>query len=177
MDNSAVSVNRYSRVAQAFHWVSALLILIMAPMGLIMTRISEDSAKQLYQIHVILGITVLLLTIFRVLWVFFDERPEELTQLENWRKQVFIWNHRLIYIGLFVLSTSGLGMLLTSGVSLPPTNVAPEMIVESLPKKAHVLLSKIFIALLIIHIVGVISYQVTKGNTLARMGIPVRSSR
>lgn len=175
MDNSEVSNNRYSRVAQAFHWVSALLILTMLPMGIIMTRISEDSAVQLYRIHVILGIVVLLLTILRLIWLFVDDQPEELTNVENWEKQVFIWNHRLIYLGLFILTASGLGILLTSGVSFPPTTLLPETIVESVPQQTHALLSKVFIALLVVHIAGVINYQVTKGNTLARMGIPVQS--
>ena len=176
MNKSEATNNRYGRVAQAFHWLSALLILIMWPMGIIMTRISEDSAEQLYRVHVILGIIVLILTVLRLIWLFIDDRPEELTNLENWRKQAFIWNHRLIYVGLFILTISGIGMLLASGISLPPTTLTPASIVESAPQQAHALLSKVFIALLVMHIGGVLSYQFTKGNTLARMGVPLQSS-
>jgi cytochrome b561 len=43
------TVSQYGCIAQAFHWLSALLLLIMWPMSVIMTRIAEDSAAQLYR--------------------------------------------------------------------------------------------------------------------------------
>ena len=57
----------YSGIAQATHWLSALLILTMIPLGLIMTGIESDSGQQsLYQVHVGLGLVVLVLTATRL---------------------------------------------------------------------------------------------------------------
>ena len=171
------TASNYGRIAQMFHWLSALLILIMWPMGIIMTRISEASAGQLYRAHSMIGMLVLILTILRLIWLFVDKQPEHPGDVEPWRKQAFIWNHRLLYIGLLVLAISGISMLLASGISLPPTDLTPEAITDSRPQQAHHLLSKVFIALLVMHIAGVLNYHFTKGNTLARMGLPVQSPK
>jgi cytochrome b561 len=68
-------------------------------------------------------------------------------------------------------------MLLASGISLPPTSLSPEAITESRPQQAHHLLSKVFIALLVMHIAGVVSFHYTKGNTLSRMGLALKSPK
>ncbi|MEM7131631.1 MAG: cytochrome b/b6 domain-containing protein [Chloroflexota bacterium] len=169
--------NRYGRIAQAFHWLSAMLILIMWPLGVVMTRISEDSAAQLYQVHVGLGMVILVLTVLRLVWLFIDKHPEPPVNIEPWRKRAFTWNHRLLYIGLLLLSVSGIAMLLGSGISLPPTSVPPEAITAAGPQQTHSVLSRIFIVLLLMHIGGVVSYHLTKGNTLARMGVPLQSPK
>lgn len=171
------TTKQYGRIAQAFHWLSAILILIMWPLGIIMTRISEDSATQLYRAHISLGMIVLVLTVLRLIWLFIDKHPEPPAGMEPWRNQLFIWNHRLLYIGLLMLSVSGIVMLIASGISLPPISVAPDAITASVPQQAHSTLSKIFIALLLMHIGGVLSYHFTKGNTLARMGLPIQSPK
>jgi cytochrome b561 len=166
------SEHRYGRAAQAFHWLSALLILVMWPLGIVMTRIADDAAARLYPVHVGLGIVVLILTILRLIWLFVDKRPATPDDIPEWRRRAFVWNHRLLYIGLLILTISGISMLLTSGLGLSPAAVTPEAIVDSRPQQSHALLSKLFIALLIMHLGGVLSYQFTKGNTLARMGVP-----
>ena len=76
-----------------------------------------------------------------------------------------------------MLALSGAAMLIGSGLGLSPRGVLPEAISDALPRTAHSLMSKVFLLMLFAHVGGVIRYQLTKGNTLARMGIPIASPK
>ncbi len=168
----------YGRLAQALHWLSSVLILVLWPLGFLMVRMSDVvSQARLYQIHVGIGLLVVILTVVRVIWHFMDEVPESPAGLTPFNAKLFLWTHNLLYIFLFVLAISGAAMLISSGLGLSPRNVLPELINDSLPRSAHSLLSKVFLLLLIAHIGGVVRYQLTKGNTLARMGVPISSPK
>lgn len=61
---------QYGRVAQLFHWLSMLLIVGLAIGGTIMTRLDGGAQQsQMYQLHVTVGLVVLLLTVARVIWI------------------------------------------------------------------------------------------------------------
>ncbi len=61
------TVAAYGRVTQISHWLSALLILAMIPIGLIMTRIEAGSGQDsLYRTHVAPGLVILALTGIRL---------------------------------------------------------------------------------------------------------------
>jgi len=163
----------YGKIAQAFHWISALLIFTMLPMGFTMINIADgDTKTTLYSIHVTIGLIVLALTIFRIIWSFIDQKPDMLPDMPPWREFVFKAVHVLLYALPLVLAFSGIKMLLTAELGISPANVSPEAIslVVSQPN-LHGIVSMIYIALLLAHIGGIMSYQMTKSDTLSRMGI------
>lgn len=170
----------YGRMTRTLHWVSALLLLGMAASGAVMTRLSEGVVQSgLYRLHVGLGLLVLLLTIVRLAWRFRDPWPAAPPGLSAGRERVFKWNHILLYAFVIVSLASGAGTLLLSGLSLSPAGVSPDLIQEVLPKKAHVVASRIFVVLFLMHLVGVVQYQMKTGDTLSRMGVnwPRRGKR
>lgn len=164
---------RYNRTAQILHWLSALLIIGLAVAGTVMVRLDDSVALKttMYRTHTFVGTLVLLLTLARIVWIFVGKRPSAL-EMPKWEKQAFVWNHRLLYLIILLLAFSGTGMLLASGVSLPPTNLTPADIQDVAARQGHNVFSKVFIVLFIMHLGGVFYYQVTKGDTLGRMGIP-----
>ncbi len=168
------TISNYGRIAQVFHWLSALLILAMIPMGMAMTRMSEGAAQtNLYRAHVGVGLIVLLLTAARIIWRFIEPSPEMPSQVTGLRRVAFKWIHILQYIVLVLTLASGVAILLSSGLSLSPANVLPEAISADLPPVGgHALLSKVFIVLLLAHLGGMIEYQLFNGDVLSRMGIP-----
>jgi len=166
------TTTQYGRLAQLFHWLSALLIIVLWPLGYFMVRMQETATQTaLYRVHVAIGLLVAVLTIVRVIWHFVDQTPEPPPGLTSINSKLFQWTHNFLYIFLLVLAASGVAMLLSSGLGLLPGNVSPQAIDDSLPQLAHSQLSKIFLLLLVAHLAGVVRYQRTKGNTLARMGI------
>ena len=161
----------YSGVAQAIHWISALLIVTMIGLGLVMTRIDADTAQQaLYRAHVTIGLAVLALTAIRLAWLVFHRWPAPPPSLASVQAKLFIGNHVLLYLVLIVMLSSGVGMLALSGLP-SPLGVVPADIEDVPPRLIHDILSKVFIGLLVMHILGVLEYQLHKGDTLSRMGI------
>ena len=166
------SINRYNGVTQIIHWVSALLILCMIPLGLVMHNLSEGTAKDvMYNTHVSVGMVVLLVTAVRLGWLAFHRWPAPLPMLSTWRRRVFTGVHVVLYGVLVVVLLSGVMMVVASDMSPIPGTIQPEAIKDVPPRMVHDLLTKVLIVALVIHIVGVVDYQVRKGDTLSRMGI------
>jgi cytochrome b561 len=65
-----VSPDRYTAVAQAFHWLLALALAGIVVMGLVMAHahLSNATKFQLYQLHKSVGITILGLAVLRLGW-------------------------------------------------------------------------------------------------------------
>ena len=163
----------YGRVSIWLHWISALLILGLALFGLVMTRIGAGATQnQMYQMHTLVGSLVLILTVARLVWRFLDPWPPAPAGMTGGRKQLFKWNHILLYVVVVVMLASGPAMLLASGLSLPVMNLTPDMIGDVLPRTTHSLVSKLFMLLFVIHVGGVILHQREAGNALGRIGIP-----
>ena len=168
------TTEKYGRLAQALHWISALLIIILWPMGFAMVRMADNATKtRLYQAHVAIGLIILILTIVRVIWHFMDTVPDLPEGLTPMNGKAFRWTHNLLYVFLLLMASSGIAMLLSSELGLLPGAVTPEAIADVPPRAGHSLFSKIFMLLFLAHVGGVVRHQLTKGNTLARMGVPI----
>ncbi len=166
------TTERYGRLARRLHWGSAALILALIPIGMVMARIDEGATKTaLYRAHVGVGLAVLIMTLVRVVWRFSEESPTP-PPMPPWRARLFTGVHVLLYVGLFVLAISGIATLVSSGMTPFPLDVAPENIDEELASlAAHKTAGYIFVGLLVGHVAGVISYQLTKGDVMSRMGV------
>ena len=166
------SAQSYNRITQIVHWASALLILGMLGAGLAMTRIGEGEAQEaLYNVHVGMGLGTLALTAVRLVALAVHRWPAPPPGLSPSNERAYIGTHVLLYTLLIGLLGSGIGMLALSGMALVPGSIIPADIENVSPRMAHDLLSKLFIALLLIHVVGVVRYQLGKGDTLGRMGV------
>ena len=95
---------QYGRVAQLLHWLSALLILFLIPMGFLMQTVDEGARLSLYRTHVILGILVLGLTLVRLGWRWFDSPPEPPSNLAGTGLLAYRTIHWLLYPALLVLT-------------------------------------------------------------------------
>lgn len=177
MRNSSTA---YGRLAVGIHWVSMVLIFALAGVGAYMTRFaSGEQAASMYRNHIVVGNIVLLLTIVRVAWAFYDTTPEPLEGMGKRQRMLFTGNHYLLYAALILLAISGSGMLILSGIQMPAglSTLTPDMIENVPPRTVHNVVSKIMLLLLAMHIVGVLRYQFTKGDTLRRMGIKLGRSQ
>ena len=113
-----------------------------------------------------------------MVWLVFNRWPPPPPPgLSSLRKKAFKTTHALLYVLLAAMVTTGVGMLLLSGLSLSPASLSPAEIRDVAPREAHHLLSKLFIVLLVVHLTGVLDYQVRKGDALSRMGVGWSSRR
>ena len=167
---------QYGRGAAAFHWVSAILIIFLLLQGFSMTKLElGDFKTSIYQFHVSLGWLVVILSILRVWWARRDRRPDEL-EMPAAEAAVFKWVHYLLVLGAVVTATSGILLLLGSGiVPIGPLVDAAEVDGSLIFRNAHFVFALGMVVLLVAHLAGGIMYQRRAGQTFGRMRWPRQS--
>ncbi len=174
--NTRSTEDRYGAVAVGLHWASAILVIMLVPLGLSMTRLNAGDNDVMYRIHVGVGMSVAILTIVRAIWRFVEPSPET-PPMPEWRRTVYIANHAVFYVVLFALATTGVATLVASGIAPIPTNVNASAVEDGRARDAHFILGLVFSALFFMHVIGVMTYQRTKGDVLKRMGVNEITSR
>ena len=170
---AAPAAGAYSRLRQALHWGSAAAILAMYPTGFLMARtIDEAQRLTLYQVHMLMGWLIVALMLTRL--VLRVRRPmAPPAGLAAWNRRLHTTVHWLATVLPFVLAASGLGVLLQNDLfaALQTLTPPPETLDVAQARDAHAIGAYVYMALLAVHVAGVVRYQMTKGDVLARMGI------
>lgn len=164
---------KFNKGTIAIHWLTAILILILFPLGKYMEGLEPLEKMGMIKIHAILGILVLILTIIRS-WLFFKKkRPADLKTGSKFNDKLVIWIHNLFYFVLFAIAFSGIATMILGGYGEAIQLNNFELIKERAdiaPLKPHGIMALIMMLLLVMHIVGVIKHFVlTKENTLKRI--------
>jgi cytochrome b561 len=79
---------RYSNLNQILHWVTAVCMLAILPLAWVMTNAEQKTPglHAMYNWHKTLGLIVLLVTAFRIVWRFIDKPPAYPQPLAAWDK-------------------------------------------------------------------------------------------
>jgi cytochrome b561 len=90
---------RYSRVAQGLHWITAILVLIAFLIGEGGPEDRVYSAARAGQLalHESLGLAVLVITVIRLMWRFFDRAPDE-PSMPRWMTYSAALTHWALYL-------------------------------------------------------------------------------
>lgn len=104
--------NRYSAVAITLHWLIALAILSMIPMGLWMSDAINDPAQQalayrVFQIHKSVGFLILALTVLRVLWRLTHPVPALPLEMKGWEQFAARATHVAFYALMIAMPLTG----------------------------------------------------------------------
>lgn len=103
------SETSYGLIAVLLHWVMAVMIFILFPLGIYMT--SMDYYDRWYRIsftwHESIGILVLVLLIFRLFWRWFNKNPDMHAEISKWQSVAAYTAHWLFYVFMFVVCLSG----------------------------------------------------------------------
>ena len=169
-------MTQYSKRMVIVHWLTLALLIAAWFLGEDLAEATDESKATLagYMLHMAVGGTVLLLTLYRLYFRSKDGIPAPLgdTPMDKLAKGV----HYLLYTVLFVLPVSGVVILLTSkaGSALLAFDV------NMLPKEhgyrgvfaheVHEQLVNVLIALVVVHVLGAIKHQfITKDGLMERM--------
>lgn len=101
------SKERWGQVSIALHWLTALLVIGLAVVGLVMTELPNSALKvQVYALHKSVGLTVLALAALRLLWRLVAGAPDEIPapRLQRLAAKAVHW---ALYALLFTLPLSG----------------------------------------------------------------------
>lgn len=138
MDDSSTMVDvptpdKYNAVTQAFHWLTAALVIAAFVLGPEDLDDMENPGLDLgFQTHASLGMIVLILTAFRLLWVYFSQ-PEVVVRISSAMAFGAKLVQGVLYLLLFTVPlTALLGIWLEGDALMLLRNVA---IVSPLPLK------------------------------------------
>ena len=173
---SETSPRQYGRGAATFHWVSAILIIILLLQGFSMTKLELGELKTtIYQFHVTLGWFVVILSVLRVWWARRDRRPDPL-EMPAAEAAAFKWVHYLLVLGAVMTATSGVLLVVGSGmVPVGPLVDAADIDGSLVFRNAHFVFALGMVVLLVAHLAGGLMYQRRAGQTFGRMRWPRQS--
>ncbi len=167
---------RYHPILVVIHWLSALLAIAMLAMGLFfLKQMPNNEAKiPLLAIHIAIGITILLLTVVRLLVRFSTKLPSPARSGSAFLDMVGNVTHILLYMGMIAMGLSGLGVASQAGLMdiVFGNSNAP------LPGNLYVFPSRIWhgyialslLVLIGLHLAGAFYHQfLRKDNLIARM--------
>jgi cytochrome b561 len=102
-----MSETHYTRTAVALHWLIAALILAGLCMGWTMTEMNFSPLKlRYYNYHKWVGVTVLALALFRLVWRL-THRPPPLLQMPRWQHLAARIAHGLLYVLMLAVPLAG----------------------------------------------------------------------
>lgn len=187
----------YGSVARVLHWLTALLIFSLIPLGLLANRAPFTNDAEiafkfwLFSMHKTLGVTLFTVALIRILWAVTQPKPEPLhpgRKAETFLADLVHW---LLYGSLVLLPVTGwiehasmpgyAPIWWPFGQSLPfvPDSYALGKACSAL----HRIFGKVLIGAILLHVAGAIKHQVIdRDATLRRMWsgrgdpVPVQNS-
>ena len=180
----ANTADRFGTVSKTFHWLTALLILTLFPLGLIANQMPFETSEQLaskawmFSLHKTLGVAAFFVALARILWALSQPKPGLLhpdRPLESLAAETVHW---LLYGSLVVVPLSGwIHHAATTGFApiwwpfgqnLPL--VPKSETLAGTMAGAHWVLTKVLGLSLALHIAGALKHHVIdKDATLRRM--------
>ncbi len=171
----------YSPPARRFHWWTVALIAVQVPVGIIMSyrgndlNIWDGLTNNLYSTHKLIGLSILVLVIARLVYRFRNGAPADEPTLEPWQKAVSHTTHWSIYALLLVVPVLGwLGVsyypaLDVFGFKLPGL-VSPDQATSAKVLFAHMIGASVLVILIAMHIgAALFHYVIRKDGVLNRM--------
>lgn len=174
----------YHGVTKLFHWLTALLILAIIPLGVIANEAPYETGEQLAQkawlfsLHKTLGVTVFFVALARILWALTQTKPGPLhpeRKAETMAAEIVHW---VLYLSLVLVPLTGWIDHAASegfapiwwplGQSLPL--VPKSEVVSGIFAGLHWIFGKVMVASLLLHIAGALKHHfIDKDATLRRM--------
>lgn len=178
------TAHNYGSVAKSFHWLTALLIITLIPLGIIANGAEYGTSEQLalkawlFSMHKTLGVTVFFVALARIAWALKQPKPNGLhpeRKAESWLAETIHW---LLYGSLVLVPLTGwIHHAATAGFapiwwpfgqSLP--FVAKSESTAELFSGLHIVFERVLAASIILHIAGALKHHfIDKDATLKRM--------
>jgi cytochrome b561 len=159
---------RYSRVAIGLHWIIAALILVNLYLGLFHESASKAAGSRMLFYHKGIGLTVLALTLLRLLWRLSHRPPPYDAAMKKWEVGLARATHWGFYFLLLAVPLTG-WLMVSTGTT--PTSFFGLFNVPRLPvarggdephdtlSTLHTLFAWAMMALVVLHVAGALKHQ------------------
>ena len=113
------NLSEYGFISKIFHWLSAAVLLAQIPLGFYLVELDFNEKKLIVEnIHVLLGLTIFYLTLFRLIYKLFNPTPTLSNNIFIGQKLMAKLNHFFLYISIFIITISGALKKLFNGEKL-----------------------------------------------------------
>lgn len=177
---------RYSGVAIALHWAMALSIVGMILVGWNMGDMERGPLKQsLYQMHKSFGITLLMLTVARILWRLMNPPPALPETMKSVERRASHLVHVVFYGLMIAMPLSGWAMVslstfkvptvlfgVVSWPHLPGLEALSSKDTHEMAEFVHSKLAWLALALLGLHVAGAIKHELSDEEGVFKRMIP-----
>ncbi|WP_029933364.1 cytochrome b [Thiomicrospira pelophila] len=171
--------NQYGVVQIALHWLIAVTIFGLFGLGLWMVDLTYYSAwyRTAPDLHRSIGVLVVSLMVFRLLWRLANPKVELIPTHKNWERKLAHVTHALMYGLMLLLAISGYMITTAKGqplhvfdwFSIPAISTGIEY-QEDIAGDLHEIFAWSLIGLALLHIAGALKHHfVDRDNTLKRM--------
>lgn len=167
--------SRYGSVAIGLHWLTALIILAMLPVGFLMEDAEGSTRLLVYRLHAAGGITVLVLTVIRLLWRTRDPKPELPADMGALTRLGARGAHVALYIILLAMTGSGIGILILGGLGDILSGASSQPIPRDFdvpPADAHEILAVVLLVFLALHIAAALYHHLIRRDDILRRMLP-----
>jgi cytochrome b561 len=173
-----MSVAAYSAPAKTLHWLSALAIICVVPLGIAMVNATPGPTQnQLYDLHRSFGALVLALSGARLLWRLYVPPPPLIGVMPAWQALAARTTHAALYVLLFLVpllgwsGTSAFGAkIIVFGLFELPPIVSKDQELAGTLLGMHVYSALALCGILAVHAGAALHHHfVRKDETLRRM--------
>ena len=171
------TAERYGWVSLTLHWLTVLLIVGLAVVGLTMDDLPNGPQKiQVFALHKSTGLTVLALTVLRLAWRLYAGAPP-MVPMPTWQRFAAHGSHAALYGLLLAMPLSGWLYNSASGFSLKwfglvslPKLAAYDPGLKHLAHELHEGLAKVLLLVVAVHVAAALKHHfVERDVTLHRM--------
>ena len=154
---------RYTAVAQALHWVVALLMLaaVAVAWSMVLRGANDPDRDTWYTLHKSIGLTILALVAVRLAWRAVHPAPPLPPHMAAWERALARASHWLLYAILLVMPISGYVLSSAGGYPVSwfwlftvPDVVARSRSVAGIAVQVHLLGQWAVYALFVLHVAG-----------------------
>jgi cytochrome b561 len=179
------SPTRYGTVAMTLHWLIGLSIIGLLIVGTYMHDLPREDPNRfmLYQLHKSLGLSVLVLSVFRVRWRLANPVPALPAGMAPWEQWAARLTHLAFYVLIIVMPLSGWAVASSSTSGVPTLwfglfevpsmpGIPSDREVHEQAEEVHELLGKLMIALVVLHVGAALKHHFWDRDTVLKRMLP-----
>lgn len=172
---------RYTAFAQGLHWLSAALMFTVVPIAWYLLSLEKtDPTRGSWQnLHKSIGITILALTLLRLVWRHFAPPPAMVGHQNQLEKILAEGAHVLLYVALLAMPISGyVGSVAGNhpvpffGLFLLPVAVPVNPTLAHAAHEVHEVGQWALYLLLALHVAAALFHQLIRKDTVLRRMLP-----
>ena len=167
---------KYTNIAILFHWLTAIFIMGLFPLGWYMVDLEGADKGYYYGLHKSLGLTIYTLILMRIFWRAKNKPPTLPNEFDLFHRRAAHLVHRMFYLFLVLMPVAGYLSSSFSGYTTKWFGIEiyywgwKDEALNSIFSQIHVFCGYILILLIILHVGAVIFHFLSKKiNLISRM--------